>query len=279
MQRLWSKAIAAMLIAILLSFNCITTGVYAANIIEQNNETSEKNITFDVKVGNESSHDGYEYTADIDSTDTNLYFNIGVKTTGYLKDISVNLENSNYKLDYSKVNDSKIKNITDYTVELNQINTGKTVELAIPIIPTMNDLISADELGKDSTIKFKATYINEDNKEDTIEKDMTVHLNWTTRQENLVGELSQNVIRYLNYDGKTMLSLLLSDVLKDSKLPISSKEINITVPTINDLKPTEVIVTAIDTLATNGQADGVKFTNDNYTYDSEKGTLTINVKN
>ena len=279
MQRLWSKAIAAMLIAILLSFNCITTGVYAANIIEQNNETSEKNITFDAKIGNETSHDGYEYTADIDSTDTNLYLNIGVKNTGYLKDIVINLENSNYKLDYSKVNDSRIKNITDYTVELNQINTGKNIELAIPIIPTKNDSISADELGKDSKVKFKATYINEDNKEDTIEKDMTIHLNWTTSQENLVGELSQNVIRYLNYDGKTMLSLLLSDALKDSKLPISSKEINITVPKINELKPSEVIVTAIDTLATNGQADGVKFTNDNYTYDSEKGTLSINVKN
>lgn len=279
MQKIWSKVIAAMLIAILLSFNCITTGVYAANIIEQNNETSEKNITFDVKVGNESSHEGYEYTADIDSTDTNLYLNIGVKNTGYLKDISVNLENSNYKFDYSKVDDSKIKNITDYTVELNQINTGKNIELAIPIIPTMNDLISADELGKDSIIKFKATYINEDNKEDTIEKDMTVHLNWTASQEKLVGELSQNVIRYLNYDGKTMLSLLLSDALKDSKLPVGSKEINIKVPTINDLKPSEVIVTAIDTLATNGQADGVKFSNDNYSYDSEKGILTINIKN
>lgn len=279
MQRLWSKAIAAMLIAILLSFNCITTGVYAANIIEQNNATSEKNITFDVKIGNESSHEAYEYTADIDSTDTNLYLNIGVENTGYLKDISVNLENSNYKLDYSKIDDSRIKNITDYTVELNQINTGKTVELVIPIIPTMNDLISVDELGRDSTIKFKATYINEDNKEDTIEKDMTVHLNWAASQENLVGELSQNVIRYLNYDGKTMLSLLLSDALKDSKLPVSSKKIDINVPMVNNLKPTEVIVTAIDTLATNGQADGVKFTNDNYTYDSEKGTLTINVKN
>lgn len=279
MQKLWSKSIAFMLITILLSFNCITTGVYAANIIEQNNETSEKNITFDVKVGNDNSHEGYEYTADIDSTDTNLYLNIGVKNTGYLKDISINLENSNYKLDYTKVEDSRIKNITDYMIELNQINTGKTIELAIPIIPTMNDLISYDELGKDSTIKFKATYINEDNKEDTIEKDMTVHLNWNISEEKLVGELNQDVIRYLNYDDKTMLSLLLSDALKDSKLPVSSKEINIKVPTINELKPTEVIVTAIDTLATNGRADGVNFTKDNYTYNSENGILTINVKN
>ena len=279
MQKILSKAIAIMLVAILVSFNCITTGVYAANIIEQNNETSEENITFDVKLGSENSHEGYEYTADIDSTDTNLYLNIDVKNTGYLKNISINLENSNYKFDYSKVKNDQIKNITDYTVELNQINTGKTVELAIPIIPTESDKIAVDELGKDSTVKFTATYINENNKEKSIEKNMTVHLNWTTAEENLVGELSQDVIRYLNYDGKTMLSLLLSDELKDSKLPVSSKEINVNVPTINELKPTEVIVTAIDTLATNGQADGVKFTNDNYSYDSEKGILSINVKN
>lgn len=279
MQKTISKVIATMLVAILVGFNCITTGVYAANIIEQNNETSEENITFDVKLGNEETHEGYEYTADIDSTDTNLYLNIGVKNTGYLKNILINLENNNYKFDYEKVNDNRIKNITENSIELNQINTSETVELAIPIIPNKDDKVSPNELGKDSTVKFKATYINEDNKEREIEKDMTVHINWMASDENLVGELSQEVIRYLNYDGKTMLSLLLSDGLKDSKLPLSSKQIQINVPTINDLKPSEVIVTAIDTLATNGEADGVNFTQDSYAYDSESGTLTINVEN
>ena len=279
MQKLFNKITAGILIAILLGFNCATTAVYAANIIEQNDETSEENITFNSTIGNEISHEGYEYTADIDSTDTNLYLNIGVKNTGYLKDISINLENSNYKFDYEKVDEKRIKNITEYSVDLNQINTSETIELAIPIIPTMNEKIAGDELGKDSTVKFKATYINEDNRESTIEKDMTIHLNWTTSQENLVGELTQNVIRYLNYDGKTMLSLLLSDSIKDSKLPVGSKQIQISVPTIRDLKPSQVIVTAIDTIATNGDENGVNFTEDNYSYDSQTGMLTINVSN
>lgn len=279
MQKILSKAIAIMLIAILVGFNCITTSVYAVNIIEQNNETSEKNITFDVKIGNESSDKGYEYTADIDSTDTNLYLNIGVKNTGYLKNIVINLENSNYKFDTSKVSDSRIKNITDYTVELNQINTGRTVELAIPILPLKEDTIAQDILGKESLVKFNATYINEDNKEKTLEKEMIVHLNWTATNEALVPELSQEVIRYLNYNGKTMVSFLLSDGLKDSKLPVSSKAIQIKVPTIKELKPSNVIVTAINTLATNGKADGVDFTKDNYSYNNNEGILTINTEN
>ena len=116
-------------------------------------------------------------------------------------------------------------------------------------------------------------------KKKNIEKSMTVHLNWTTAEENLVGELSQEVIRYLNYDGKTMISFVLSDGLKDSKMPISSKQIQVKVPEINNLKPEEVIVTAIDTLSTNGEADGVNFTTDNYTYDNNSGTLTINTEN
>ena len=165
MQKILNKFIAVVLIAILVGFNCMTTAAYAADIIEQNNETSEKNITFNSTIGNETSHNGYEYTADIDSTDTYLYLDIGVKNTGYLKNISINLANSNYKFDYSKVKNDQIKNITDYTVELNQINTGKTVELAIPIIPTESNKIAVDELGKDSTVKFTATYINENNKE------------------------------------------------------------------------------------------------------------------
>ena len=279
MQKILNKITAVILIAILAGFNCITTAVYAAEIIEQNNETSEKNITFNSTLGNESSHDGYEYIADIDSTDTYLYLNIGVKSTGYLKNISINLENSNYKFNYDKVEDQRIKNITEYSVEFNQINTSETVELAIPIIPTNNDKVAQDELGKNSTVKFSATYINEDNKEKSLEKSMTVRLNWTTNAENLAGELSQNIIRYLNYDGKTMLSFLLNDALKDSKMPVGSKEIKINVPLIENLKPTKVIVTAIDTLATNGNPDGVNFNTDNYSYDNEQGILTIKVTN
>ena len=279
MQKILNKFIAVVLIAILVGFNCMTTAAYAADIIEQNNETSEKNITFNSTIGNETSHNGYEYTADIDSTDTYLYLDIGVKNTGYLKNISINLANSNYKFDYSKVDNKIVKSISDYSLELNQINTAETVELAIPIIPTMSERISQYELGKDSTVKFTASYVNEDNKEDTLEKEMTVRLNWTTSEENLVGELSQNVIRYLNYDGKTMVSFLLSDALKDSKLPVGSKQIKVNVPEINELKPAQVIVTAIDTIATNGDQNGVNFTEDNYSYDSESGELTINVEN
>ena len=62
-------------------------------------------------------------------------------------------------------------------------------------------------------------------------------------------------------------------------MPISSKQIQVKVPEINNLKPEEVIVTAIDTLSTNGEADGVNFTTDNYTYDNNSGTLTINTEN
>ena len=279
MQNLCNKVIAIVIVTILLGCNCITSIVCAAEIIEQNILTSEENVTFNANIGNEESHDGYEYTADIDSKDTGLYLSIDVKNAGYLKDIVVHLENNNYKIDTSKVENEQIKSVTDNTIELNQINTGKGVNLLLPIYLDKKDIIAVDELSRDSKVKLTATYINQSNKERKIEKELVEHLNWTVKEESLSETVEQKVIRYLSYNGKTMISFLLSDVLNEHKLPISSKEITVQVPTVKDEKPSKVMVTAIQTANTNGKTDGIEFGKDNFQYDKNTGMLVINTKN
>lgn len=279
MQNLCNKVIAIVIVAILLGCNCMTSVIYATEIIEQNILTSEENVTFNASIGNEESHEGYEYTADIDSKDIGLYLSIGVKNAGYLKDIVVNLENSNYKIDTSKVENEQIKSVTENTIELNQISTGKSADLVVPIYLDKKDIIAVDELSRDSKVKLTATYINQSNKERKIEKELVEHLNWTVKEDSLVGTVDQKVIRYLNYNGKTMVSFLLSDVLNEHKLPVSSKEIAIQVPTVRDAKPSKVMVTAIQTANTNGKTDGVEFGEDNFKYDEKTGMIIINIQN
>lgn len=279
MQNLCNKVIAIVVVAILLGCNCMTSAIYAAEIIEQNISTSEENITFNATIGNAESHGGYEYTADIDSEDTGLYLSIDVKNAGYLKDIVINLENNNYKIDTSKVQDEQVKNVTDTTIELNQIGTGKSANIVLPIYLDKKDIIAGDELSRDSKVKLTATYINQSNKERKIEKELVEHLNWTVKEDSLSGTVDQRVIRYLSYNGKTMVSFLLSDVLNEHKLPISSKEIAISVPTLRDVKPSKVMVTAIQTANTNGKTDGVEFGEDNFQYDEKTGMIIINMQN
>ena len=275
MQKLCNKVIAIMLVAILLGFNSITTCVYAADAIA----TSQENVTFNAVIGNSDANAGYEYLADIDSQDTTLYLSINVKNTGYLKDISVNLEGNNYKVDTNKVQNERIKNIEGSVVSLNQVNAGEGVNLALPIYLEKGDKILQDEISKESKVKLLATYVNENNKEKKIEKEITNKLTWYANEENLSGYTNQNVIRYLNYNGKTMVSLLLSDSLKDYKLPVSEKEIVISSPVVKNTKPSKVIVTAIGTANTNGKLDGTDFNENNFSYNQETGLVKINVQN
>lgn len=280
---IYSKLVAALLIGLLVGANFIQAGVYAANevanLTNQDEKTSEENVTFNSVIGKNKEKAGYNYSADVNSTDTKLYLSLAVKNGGYLKDITVSLEKNNYKLNTENLENGKIKNINENTLELNQVTTGKNVELEIPISLRKEEYVDAYELNKDSKVKFTATYVNIQNKEKKIEKELTLHLNWTVQKESLVGETNQEIIRYLSYNGNTMISSLVSDSLKDYILPVSKKQIRIQVPKVSEKNPKSVIVTAIDTSATNGKLDGVDFSENNYNYDAETGILTINVEN
>lgn len=279
MQNLCNKAISVLVLSILLICNCMTTIVCGAELIEQNIATSEDNVTFNATIGNGESHSGYEYVADINSNDTALYVSIEVKNAGYLKDSIISLEGNNYKIDVSKVQNEQIKNITESTIELNQINTGENVNLVLPIYLEKNHKIAQDELSRESKVKLTSTYVNQSNKQKKIEKQLLQHLRWTTSEEELSSATNQKVIRYLNYDGKTMVSLLLSDVLNEYKLPINSKQLLVSVPKVRDMFPSKVIVTSVYTANTNGKLDGVDFGEDDFSYDKEKGIVIINVQN
>ena len=67
--------------------------------------------------------------------------------------------------------------------------------------------------------------------------------------------------------------------VKDNTLPIKNTNLEITAPEINLVKPTSVKVVATSMAATNGEAEGLDFTNENYAYDAESGKVTINQVN
>ncbi len=76
-----------------------------------------------------------------------------------------------------------------------------------------------------------------------------------------------------------MVQVKVNSNVKDSSLPIKNTMIEVTAPEINNAKPTSVTVIANKTEATNGKADGVEFTNSNYSYNIETGKVTINTAN
>ena len=279
MKRITNKIFAILLVIVLLGAQFVPTGVYAAGFFEQNNNTNQKNVKFNATIGDDNSHDQYSYTANIDSDANKLYISTSVENVGYLKDIVIRFENNNYLLKADGIDDQRIKSISQDRIELNMISAGQTVDLAIPIILDKPENISKENFNKESKVILEATYVNEDNKEKKVEKELTQNLSWTVDENSLTTETSQRVIRYLTYNNQTMLSVILSDKLKDAKMPIDSKELIVSVPELSGNKPSKIIINAIDTANTNGVKDGTAFSNDNWIYDENTGNITITINN
>ena len=279
MKKVTSKFLAILLIFTLAGFQFITTGVYAADLLSQNANTSEENVKIDATLGKDNSDGAYTYSANIYSKDNRLYLNVNVLNSGYLKDIIISLQENNYIFDNLDINDSRIKSISNDRLELNQINAGESVNLAIPITINKSSSISKDICNKKSKVIVEATYVNDKNKEKRIKKEIEQQFIWNIEEEELAIETSQNVIRYLEYNNQTMVSIILNDKLMDSKFPIDSKEITVNVPSLSGNKPSKIIIDAVQTANTNGDKKGTTFSNENWNYDQENSIIKINLKN
>ena len=281
MKKITDKILAILSIFLLVGIQAITTTVYAVDVLsEQNSDTEEENVKFDARIGTKEENRGYEYEANIDDTENKMYIEIDVENTGYLKDITINLEENNYIFaDVDSYNDKRIKNIEENKIKLNQINAGEDIKLEIPIILEKAERIEKDIYSKESKVKLNAIYVNGENKERKIEKEIKEKLTWKVEEESLGIETSQEVIRYLTYNNQTIISMKVKNKLKDSKVAINKKEMEITVPEINGNKPTQVIVNNISTGNTNGIIDESGFSEENYEYNTETGIVRINVEN
>ena len=210
-----------------------------------------------------------------------LYITIKVNNKGYLKNIVVDLDNPNFKVEdgFTAKEVSKIENNKIY---FNQIVKGETVELAIPIemITATSEKISLSQIYKENKIKFTGTYVDGDGNEKQAKKDVTVNLAWTAEK---YPELNIGISKFIPYEinGEKYLVLQMNveSYLKDNNLPVKEDKIEISIPSIDGVKPEEVKVVANTTKATNGDESGANFSSSNYNYDANSNKVTIMVEN
>ena len=135
--------------------------------------------------------------------------------------------NMKAKTDASKI----IKEVKEDGFDLNEIVSGRTVIITLPIGLPRDNYVQESVFDLESGIDFEGTYINAKGKEKEVKKSLKENVIWTA---NVEGDISQKVLRCLKYDGnKILLSMKIKDQIKDNKLPYLSKEININIPTIN----------------------------------------------
>lgn len=284
MNKLFRKIIAFILVLILLSANMLVLGeytiAYALSDEELNGQTSETN------------HDNVEFNAyfegekhiatfDVENSDAKLYVQINVNNAGYLENGVIEFQNANFKIS-EDVTNSNIQNIDreNNRILLNRITNAESVTLELPIEILERESISEDYFNKESLTKFTATYMDERAREREITKEVVNKLSWKKTAE---AETTVEATKFIPYatDGNygVILQTRVNSKVKDNILPIKNTNIQITVPTINNVKPTSVTVVATSTEATNGKDNGLEFTSSNYSYDAEAGKLSIGTAN
>lgn len=284
MNKILERVIALILVILLTSANVFMLGEYTIayalsdeELNKQNSSTNNKNVEFNSYFEEEV----HNKTFEINSENAKFYLKIAVNNVGYLESGTIEFQNSNFKFKEGISNDYiQSIDIENNKVELNKINNGTDITIEIPIEILKSETISLDYFNKEIITKFTGTYIDGTGSEKSIEKEVTNKLSWKGTAET---ELNVEANKYIPYSTNgnygIMLQTAVNSKIKDSSLPIKCTNIEVTVPTINNVKPTSVNVIAKNTLATNGKSDGVEFNNSNYSYNRENGKVIINVTN
>ena len=231
MQKLFNKTIAVLVALIMTMISFAPATVYAAEEI-QNSLTNQSNVEFDAKI-----NDSYRVQADIDS-ELELKMNLKVSNTGYVKDAVVKIEGANYSIDEDSItNMSK----TEEGYSLNDVNSGEELNASAKLkFKETDSKINIQDLNKESKISLDAIYVNKDGDEKKVHKELKENIEWTAEDTEI--ELNQELIRYVKYDDKTLLSFKINDQIKDNKLPASSKEFKIEMPKLNKKEPVNYAV-------------------------------------
>lgn len=279
-KQILRKTIALFLVMVMTMGNVslIGTNVYAAfeELEQQKTESSDKNVSFDTyfQVGNNRVH-GVTLDAKQEA-----YVNFEVKVgNGFLKDSTISLNNANFEIESIEAQsiDGIVKKSTANTIELNQINSNKTVTISAKIKMGHPEYVETNYCQRETTATFVSNYTNIKGKENTINAQINVGISWITNE--LQTSIDSNVQKYMQFGNKAVIETKITSTLNENVLPIKNTNIKVTVPKVGENLPEEVRVHAISTKATNGITNGESFNADNWSYNSESGELTINVEN
>lgn len=260
MKKMLKKLLALLILIELAGINFLADAVYASNMLMESSQSKGEEIVFQANINNTNNT-----IADIEG-ENNLNINLSLKGEGFLKDVRILLNGNNYQIaktadeiNQSLMGNNEITNVTkiiksidENEIYLKEIDKGEELNVILPIKFVKKDFVKKEDLETDSTITLISTYIDGQNKESQETREIKQHLKWSIKAEE---EVSQKIVRYLKYDNRTMVSFEVADGIKDNRIPVINKEINIQVPTINNQMPETI--TVVGENITNEENNGV----------------------
>lgn len=258
---------------------------FEADLESQSENTQSNNVKFDAYFNDNGGKNVHSAIFDAASNNAIINLHLAVKDAGYLKEAYIDFRdeqnsiNTNYDIISDLENTTLIQNVNKElkTIALNFVDYGTDAVIQIPVRTEIPNLMSINKLKQQTNVTLRGIYVDRLGAEIEISKTITLSLGWNLETEL---NLEQSVVKYIPYTNNEQSGMLLQMQVKakqnreDFALPVKSNEIKIEVPKIADILPESAIVIADGTLATNG--DKIEFTENNWNYDKENGTILIN---
>lgn len=258
---------------------------FETDLESQNENTQSNNVKFDAYFNDNGGKNVHSAIFDAASNNAIINLHLAVKDAGYLKEAYIDFRDeqnsidTNYDIISDLENTTLIQNVNKElkTIALNFVDYGTDAVIQIPVRTEIPNLMSINKLKQQTNVTLRGIYVDRLGAEIEISKTITLSLGWNLETEL---NLEQSVEKYIPYTNNEQSGMLLQMQVKakqnreDFALPVKSNEIKIEVPKIADILPESAIVIADGTLATNG--DKIEFTENNWNYDKENGTILIN---
>lgn len=259
---------------------------YAADesLENQGINTQHSNVRFDAYFSGNGGNNVHSIVFDATNNIQKINLYLSVRKAGYLKEAYIDFRdeayglNTNYEIFGDTVDSKLVQSISENmkTVSLNHVNSGTEAVLEIPIKLNFTELMEINKLNKNSLVTLRGIYVDEKGEETQISKSIKLNMAWDLETEL---NIEQSVTKYVPYEFDGQTGLILQVLVKakqnreDIAMPVKSTELKISVPKIAENLPEKVIVSANNTMATNGNK--VEFTNNNWDYNEEDETITI----
>lgn len=212
----------------------------------QEDETKVKNVKFNIGIWN-GEDSQYSYTSDINDM-VKLKSYISVENEGYLKDAYIsfgaeNGEDKNFNIVNINQDEDIVKNSSDNEIALKQITENKTINLEFDLKYNITNIET--DLNKNNIAKLTAVYVDNNGKENKIEKSIMFNLNWICQNDVM---LETEISKYTEYNLPEENGVIITQNLKltqnkEEKLPFKNIEITAKQLQIDEKSADKIIIT------------------------------------
>ena len=266
-SKIFKISVIIALVITLTMTNFIFLGSSIISYAADNISTNHKNVEFDAyfKDSNGQKTTILERTADMQ--DISLYLYVNINTEGFFNG-KITLSNANFTIVNSE--SGYVSNISDNTINLNQINVGTPTEIEVKIKPIDEDILDINMLDMESDLTLTGIY--RDNTEKDINIEATRTVNMQLAEENTNEDIKNNVeiitnkVMKISGEDKRVLQLSLDMGLNENNYPIKEIYLKVQVPEIDGAQPEVLEDVHLNTMSA-------------FDYKYEDGYVEITLKN